>query len=249
MSSWFEDDAFWHAFRGAMFCPERWRDAVTDVDCAVRLAELAPASAVLDLACGPGRHSLELARRGFRVTGVDRTVEYLEQARTAAARERLDVEWVQADMRAFRRAAAFDAAFSLFTSFGYFEDPDDDRRVAASLFESLRPGGRLVMDVLGKEVLARTFQPTAWSRLADGRLWLQERAVKDDWAAVESLWILIDGGERSECRMRLRLYSAAELRDLLRGVGFGDVACYGSLAGIPYDHDAARLIAVARRPV
>jgi len=60
---------------------------------------------VLELACGPGRHALEFARRGYRVTGVDRTARYLETAREKAGEEGLDVEWVEADMRTLRRRA------------------------------------------------------------------------------------------------------------------------------------------------
>lgn len=248
MAAWFDDDALWDAFRDGMFTPVRWRDAAADVDNVVRLLGLSPGACVLDLGCGPGRHALELARRGFRVTGVDRTARYLEQARDAANAERLEVEWVRADMRAFRRERAFDAAISLFTSFGYFDDPAEELRVLENVSASLKPGGRLVMDLLGKEVLARKFQPTAWSRLADGRLWLEERTVKDDWSTVESLWILVDETGRLERRVRVRLYSAVELRNLLLGAGFARVVCYGSLAAIPYDQDAPRLVAVGERP-
>lgn len=248
MAAWFDDDAFWDAFRDALFNPDRWRDAAADVDNVLRLLGLAPGASVLDLGCGPGRHALELARRGYRVTGVDRTATYLEQGRDAAAAERLEIDWVQADMREFRRDSAFDAAINLFTSFGYFDDPADELRVLENVSASLKPGGRLVLDLMGKEVLARKFQPVAWSRLADGRLWLEERAIKDDWSAVESLWMLVDGTGRFERRVKVRLYSAAELRSSLLGAGFSRVVCFGSLAGIPYDQDASRLVVVGQRP-
>jgi SAM-dependent methyltransferase len=207
---------------------------------------------VLDMPCGPGRHSLELARRGFRVTGVDRTVAYLDTARQKAAAEGLDgvaqVEWIKADMRDFRLPERFDAAINLFTSFGYFEDPAEDRQVAANFFASLRPGGRLLMDMMGKEVLARVFREQDWEEEEDGTLFLEERKITRNWGWIENRWIAIRGERRVEFRLGHRLYSAVELTALLTEVGFIDLSVYGSLAGDPYDHTARRLVVLAHKP-
>src|SRR5512135_491590 len=81
-------------------------------------------AAVEDLGCGRGRHAIPLARRGYRVTGVDISDYMLQKARRSAAREGVDVEWVQEDMRTFCRRDAFDLVISLFTSFGYFSDEE-----------------------------------------------------------------------------------------------------------------------------
>ncbi|MEA3403954.1 MAG: class I SAM-dependent methyltransferase [Armatimonadota bacterium] len=122
MRPWHEDDAFWATWRPAMFGAERWERAPEEVEQALELLHPPDGARILDLCCGPGRHSLELARRGFRVTAVDRTEEYLRSLREAAADEGLEVEAVLEDMRRYRQPAAFDAAINLFTSFGYFED-------------------------------------------------------------------------------------------------------------------------------
>jgi SAM-dependent methyltransferase len=213
---WHEDEEFWRKFDPWLFPDERWEKAAEEVDLALELLELPEGAAVLDLCCGPGRHSLELARRGYRVTGVDRTGDYLAEGRRRAAEEGLDVEFVCADMREFVRADAFDAVLNLFTSFGYFDAPDDDRIVAANLHWSLRGGGGLLMDVMGREVLARKFTPRDW-RERDGALMLEERRIVDDWSRVESRWILVEDGRRSESTISVRLYSAGELGALLRG--------------------------------
>jgi SAM-dependent methyltransferase len=190
---------------------------------------------------------LELARRGFRVTGVDRTAAYLEQARRQAEAEGLTVEWVQADMREFCRPDAFDAAINLYTAFGYFEDPADDRAVATNLLRSLRSGGGLVIELMGKEVLARIFLERYWTELPDGTLILEEGQIRPGWDWVENRWILIRGTERTEFRVSHRLYSAVELSSLLTGCGFASVDVYGGLDGSPYDHTARRLVVVARK--
>lgn len=246
MKTWHEDDAFWREAASVLFSGRRLAAAAEEVDRVVALGEIQPGARILDLCCGVGRHALELARRGCRVTGVDRTAEYLALAREQAAAEGLDVEWVQADMREFVRPQAFDAAINLFTSFGYFEDPADDRRAAENLCRSLVPGGALVMDLLGKEVLARIFRSRDWHE-EDGALVLEERRVAQEWGWIENRWILIRGDRRTELQLGHRLYAATELVALLRDVGFAQAKAYGGLDGSPYDHAAKRLVVVARR--
>lgn len=243
---WHDDDAFWEEFAPLMFGPAQWSAAADEIEGVLARAAVAPAGRVLDMCCGPGRHSLALARRGFRVTGVDRTRAYLEQARAAAAAEGLAVEWVEADARAFRREGAFDLALSLYTSFGYSEDPADDRRLMANLRASLAPGGTLVVDLLGKEILARIFQQRDWQPLEGGGFALQERQVARDWGWMENRWVILRDGAVREHRFGHRLYAGTELVALLRDVGFETVSLFGDFAGAPYDHRAQRLLAVAR---
>jgi SAM-dependent methyltransferase len=247
MAVWHEDDAFWKTFAPQMFSERRWELAAEEVDSVIQFLELSPGAHILDLCCGPGRHSLELARRGFRVTGVDRTAAYLEQARRQATEEELDIEFVQADMRAFRRPETFDGAINLFTAFGYFEDPAEDLQVVQNLYASLKPGGRLLMEMMGKEVLARIFRERDWHEDENGVLFLEERKISSGWDWIENRWIMIDGSERREFGFGHRLYSGAELAALLRQAGFASVTLYGGLAGGLYDHTARRLAAVAQK--
>lgn len=247
MSAWHEDDEFWRAFTPTMFSKERWEAAEEEINNVVGLVQPPEGAAVLDLCCGPGRHALELARRGYRVTAVDRTSQYLDEAQQAAASEGSDIEFVEEDMRRFRRSEAFDLAISLYTSFGYFEDANEDQRVAENLFASLRPGAKLVMEMMGKEVLARVFQPRGWDEY-EGVIRLQERTIAPGWGWIDNRWILLDGKERKEFRLGHRLYSAVELGALLESCGFAEVQPYGGLDGRPYDHEARRLVVVASKP-
>lgn len=123
---WFEDNEFWEIAYPFMFGEERWTAAPQEVQKLIHLLDLEPGMAILDLGCGPGRHAVEFAKRGYAVTGVDRTPFLLNKGKDHAKKAGVEVEFVLEDMRIFRRPNAYNAAFSLFTSFGFFKDPGDD---------------------------------------------------------------------------------------------------------------------------
>ena len=127
-----------------------------------------------------------------------------------------------------------------------FEEPTDDRRVVENVYSSLRPGGVFLVDVMGKEVLARIFRERDWYEI-DGIIHLAERKVSRNWSWMENRWILLRGSQRIERRLSHRLYAATELTALLSGAGFGRVATYGDFTDSPYDHTARRLVAVGVR--
>lgn len=240
---WHEDDTFWETWGPLIFSARHMENAAAEVDKVIHLLKVPPGAHVLDLCCGIGRHSLELARRGFRVTGVDRTSTYLNQAKKQANKEGLNVEFVQDDMRTFSKPKAFDVVISMFTSFGYFEDIEDDRKVVMNVCSSLKSGGMFIIDTHGKETLARIFQERNWEE-KDGVILLQERKVTQNWSWMWNRWIMLKGNERIESEISHRLYAGAEMVTLLTGCGFSQVDLYGNLDGSPYDHKAQRLIAV-----
>lgn len=243
---WFENEDFWREFYPYLFSPERFAAAQEEVSRIITLARCSGGS-LLDLCCGPGRHAVEFAQHGFQVTGVDRSLFLLERARAHAAEANAAIEWVVDDMRHFVRPAAFDLACNLFTSFGYFQDEQDDLKVLRNIHQSLRPTGILVIEVLGKERLARNWQNALCSELPDGSLLVQRPRVRDDWCRVRSDWTLIraDGRTRSHS-FEHAIYSGRELKDRLLNCGFQQVDLFGDLQGSPYDVDAQRLVAVAR---
>jgi SAM-dependent methyltransferase len=243
---WFENDDFWREFYPFMFSDERFAATPDEVSRILALTQCNSGS-VLDLCCGPGRHSVELAQRGFKVTGVDRSPFLLERAREYAVKSGARVEWVQQDMRNFIRRASFDLACSLFTSFGYFEDEQDDLRVLKNIHQSLKENGVLIIEVLGKERLARVWKDTMCNELADGSLIFQRPQIRDDWTRIRSEWTLVKDGRSRSFTFEHTIYSGRELKDRLLSCGFTRVQLFGDQQGSSYGLDALRLIAVARK--
>jgi SAM-dependent methyltransferase len=226
-----------------LFPQERWDTTGEEVDLILELLRLKEGAHILDLCCGPGRHALELNRRGYEVVGVDRTSAYIREAQKKARSEGLNVEFVDDDMRLFVRADTFDAAILMFTSFGYFDSYEENFQVLENIYGSLRDGGKVLIDVMGKEILARIFLPQGWEE-REGVFWLQERKIIQDWSKIENRWIVIGEGERFEVSFSHWIYSAAELAAMLQEVGFGKVDCFGDLGGSEYGAEARRLVCV-----
>lgn len=244
--AWYDDDAFWEVLYPFMFPATHFEKAAEHVPL---LEELTGCSggALLDLGCGPGRYVVPFAKRGYAVTGVDRTTFLLSKARAYAEQEQVKVEFVQEDMRHFVRPGAYDIAINLYTTFGYFEDPADNQRVLNHVCASLRDGGVFVLDVMGTEVLAHIYRDSEARVLEDGLVLVQRRRAINDWREMDNYWTLIEGERARTFYIRHWIYTGFELRQMLLAAGFESVRLFGDFDGAEYGPDARRLIAVARK--
>src|SRR5262245_14904011 len=174
-ANWFEEffEGEWLEEVALTISDER---TARDADFVVQKLELAAGASVLDVGCGHGRHSLALARRGFRVVGIDLSRRSIELAERAAAQEGLEVDFVRVDARELAFEAEFDAAVNLFTSvIGYFEDEADDQKVVDRVARALRPGGSFLIDTINLLALPRAFQERGWAELDSGAFVLERR--------------------------------------------------------------------------
>lgn len=229
-----------------MFPEKRFAQAAAQIGKMLKLTK-PKGKAVLDLGCGPGRWAIPLARKGFSVTGVDKTKFLLNTAEARARATKVKVEWVRADMRDFVRPDSFDLTLSMFTSFGYFDRNAEDRLVLRNMFASLRAGGVCLIDLAGKEQVARIFQATTSDRLPNGDLLVQRHRVMDGWTRIHNEWTLVRNGRARTFTFHHTIYSAQELSERLAEAGFNRIKVYGSFDGEEYGLDAQRLIVVGRK--
>src|SRR5271156_1981951 len=157
---------------GHTFTEER---AEKEAGFVARALSLKPGACVLDLCCGQGRHSVQLAKGGFRVTGLDLNREYLERARGAAAASGVALETIAADMREIPFENEFDAIVNMYSSFGYLESENEDLKVLESAARALRSGGQLLLDMLNREWAITNYIQNDWHSGADGTLYVERR--------------------------------------------------------------------------
>jgi SAM-dependent methyltransferase len=217
-------------------------------DFLVRALGLRPGQRLLDVGCGPGRHSLALARRGLAVTGLDREGALLDLARRRAAAEGLHVHWVAADARRMPRLGPFAAAICLFASWGYARDPAEDGRVLGGVARNLAPGGRFVLDVphvawLEAHPRGRTLS------LAGGTAVRERRAFDPATRRLAVHWRVREPAGAWEAELEYRVYGVEELEWMLAATGLVLEAAYGGYDGAPLSASRPRAVVLSRRPV
>jgi ubiquinone/menaquinone biosynthesis C-methylase UbiE len=206
-----------------------------------------PAGArVLDLCCGWGRHARRLAQSGLRLVGLDRSLYHL---RLAAERDADHaVAWLAADMRHLPlTGASLDAVINMFTSFGYFDD-EGNQQVLAEVARVLRPGGRLLLDLINRDYLMGVFQRADWDEASDGLLTLERRRWDAATGRIHAEWTLIDkDGERRTHRHDERIYTLQELELRLAAADLNVIDAFGGYDGSALSRSSRRLIVLAER--
>lgn len=202
--------------------------------------------AILDAGCGPGRIAVELALRGARVTGVDLIRPFLNAALESAQDEGVELDLEQADLRHYVKPGAFDAAVSLYTSFGYCDTIEEDMQILKNIAVSLKKGGWFILEMTGREIAVRDFTEGEWFERG-GFTVLTEFSVEGAWEGLRSRWMLIDeNGRKIDHVFVQRLYSAVELKRLMTASGFASVEIYGDFDFSPYNEKARTMVLVAR---
>jgi len=241
----FFDDDYLRIYR-AMLSPEV---TAREVDFIESVLTLPPrGGTVLDVACGNGRHAIGLAHRGHQVTGVDFNPHYLEAAENDARAAGVAVCWVAADMRSLPFEDVFDAAYSYFTSFGYFSD-EENERVLAGVARALRPGGRFLLDVTNRDWILTHPQQRLWTQLEDGSLLMEEIALdlRHSQVVNRQIHITPQTGAQITKEYALRAYSCAELAALCARHGLAVREVWGGPDRSEYSTESRRLVLLAER--
>lgn len=218
-----------------------------EADGAVDLAELTHGCRILDIPCGYGRHSIYLANKGYRVTGIDINPEHLDEAKKHDLSRSVnflmrDMRYIGSDM-----ASQFDAVFNLTLSFGFF-DVADNFRTAQQFYDALKVGGKIVLHSdVSPEILAGKYYQTHETRtLRDGRRLRIDEIIED--GRLNGCWTIINGDK--ELRLTpysVQIYSADEFRKLFRDVGFRAVDIYGSFKGDKFCDESKEIICLGRK--
>ena len=184
---------------------------------------------VLDIGCGYGRHALELAQQGLRLTGLDLSLPMLIKAADSAQRRGLAVNFVHADMREMTFNAQFDAAYCVLSSFGYF-DEETNLRVATAIGRALKPGGRFLLDIINRDYIVRDLPSRVWWE-GDGCVVLEEVDFNYHTSRVLIRRSVVFGnGRQSEQELSMRAYSLHEVGKILRQAGLRVLDVSGGLA-------------------
>jgi SAM-dependent methyltransferase len=190
---------------------------------------LKPGARVLDIGCGYGRHAIELVQRGLDVTGLDLSLPLLIRAADEAQKRAMSVNFVHADMREMAFEEQFDGAYSMLTSFGYF-DEETNLRVAEGIGRSLKPGARFLLDIVNRDYIVSDLPSRVWWE-GNGCVVLEEVDFNFHTSRILThRSIVFEDGRQLEQEISVRAYSLHEIGRLLRQAGFRVLEVSGSLA-------------------
>ena len=214
----------WYVSAFADTADMAWTDRTeAEVERAMRMLKPVGGERVLDLACGSGRHSLELVRQGFEAVGADISPQLLEIARRDAEKAGLDVSFVEADLRELDFEAEFDIVLSLNDgAIGYLESEAENLRTFEVISRALRPGGRHLMQ-LPNVLYAREHLPQKSWISGSSMIELVEHRWNESDRYMEGAMIPVRFGEVLDelkpIEFRQRLYTVEELREIMSSVG------------------------------
>jgi len=183
---------------------------------------------VLDVGCGYGRHSIELVQRGLAVTGLDLSLPLLIRAADEAQKRALSVNFVHSDMRSLAFDREFDSAYCMLTSFGYF-DEETNAKVAEGMARALKPGGRLLLDVVNRDYIVSDLPARIWWE-GDGCVVLEEVEFNFNTSRILThRSVVFEDGRQLDQEISVRAYSLHELGRVLRQAGFRVLEVSGSI--------------------
>lgn len=240
------------------FTPERTSQ---EVDFVIKTAQLKPEDRILDLACGHGRHSIELARRSFNhITGLDYSEPFIAKAKQEAEQAGVNVNFQTGDMRNLPFNGEFDVVLHLFTAFGYF-DNEGNQQTLYEISEALKPGGRYLIDVVSGEAVKRRFQEKGEKEKGSNLLKIPRRAEMGGKMVDEIEWFdpekqlihthreWIEDGVKKEYDYYLRVYTIPQYKEMLTRTGLEFKEVWGDFKGNPHDTDGNfRTIIFAQKP-
>jgi SAM-dependent methyltransferase len=219
-----------------------------EVEFIVRVLGLAKGLRILDLCCGYGRHSIELAKLGYSVVGLDLSDLYLRLGRERAKKEGVNVKFVRQDMREPFPHGKFDAVISMFTSFGFFED-EDNMQVLKNVAAALKTGGKFLLDVENKYYFIIN------NVLKEGKTWFDYDGkivlIKNFYDVKEEREIMtvkiIKSGNVKESGYNIRLYGYPEILKMLHNVGLKPQKLFGDYDSSEFQLTSRRMIILANK--
>jgi SAM-dependent methyltransferase len=209
------------------------------------ILRIKPPARILDVPCGEGRLSIELASRGYKVTGVDFNKHFLMTGETIARKEGLVIVWHQGDMRDLHWKDAFDAVICMWQSFGYFDDQGNQEFIKA-VSRSLKKGGHFLLDTQAAETLYPVYKTEDKFRIAGVKA-IVNRYMDHETSRNMERFTFTKKGKRRSYHSSIRIYTYQEVANILGQNAFSQIKSFGSFSRDPFRFGASRLLMVVRR--
>ncbi len=238
---------FFDRHYGDVFLSKFDENAKEEVDFIEKVLRLNKKEKILDLCCGLGRHSIELAKRGYDVTGVDHTRDYLKTAEEKANESGVEIDFIHGSMKDISFDKEFDAIINMFTSFGFFKEDRENLKVLKNVSNALKKGGKFLIDVINRDWIVRNYKEKDWRETSDGGFLLEYRSFDITRSINLAKWIHIKNREITQKKIVIRMYSFHELKSMLESVGLKVIEYYGGFNKEELTFDSMKMIIISQK--
>jgi len=224
------------------------RKTKKEVDFILKTLKIPKNALTLDLACGLGRHSIELAKRGYNVVGIDLEKEYIKSCKERARNLSLKVKFIQSDMRNLNFRNKFDFIINIFTSFGYFKTDKENLDVLRRISRALKKNGKFLIDTVNRDYIVKHFKKKGLTKLKYGYI-REERDFDFSTSVVNARWTFFSKNRRkiSEKKTSCRVYSYHELKSMFENIGLKVIKSFGNFKGEKISFNTKRLILIGQK--
>jgi len=237
---WFDTDEYLDVYRN-----RNEVDAKKLVELILNNIELQPDADVLDLACGTGRHSILFAEKGYKVTAVDLSKNLLSIAKKVADESGVNVNFIRSDLRQFSICTRFQLVINLFTSFGYFEDDEENYKIINTAYRQLNNSGYFVLDFFNRMYIEKNLVPESTTNFS-GKTVIQRRHIEGN--RVKKQIIIEKNGSKNEYNESVRMFRKEDLLNAISCAGFRIKRYFGDSDGKDFDlENSPRIIIIAQK--
>lgn len=207
---------------------------------------------ILDLACGFGRHSLEFARRGYDVTGIDITPAYIDYANEQAKKENLNAKFICQDIRTITFDEEFDVVLNMADgAIGYLEDDGENHKIFSGIAKALKNGGKHFMDIMNGSYAQTHFPCKLWDAGEKGLTLSAFEWEKDRKTLIYGQVDYMYGEALYKPEMKegnpIRLYSLDEITEIFCKLGLRICNSFADFSGKPSSDNDIQLMVYSIR--
>lgn len=212
-----------------------------------KVLELKKGSKILDLCCGHGRITNELASRGYNMTGLDINSYFLDIAKKNAGDNNQYINWIKSDMREIPFENEFDAALNMFTSFGFLGSDEEDEKVISAVNKAIKPHGKFLMEYVNKDFIIRRATAEDTRQINDG--YVKIKRIYDHLKCSHHEYFDIYQNDKfiKSVETDFRFYAASELAAMFKRNGFKILNTYGDFDFVPLSFDSKGCIILAEK--
>jgi len=218
-----------------------------EIDFLVKNLKLKKGQKILDLCCGQGRHSIELARRGYKVVGVDYSKYLLGVAKKRAKEAGIEIEFKRQDARNLKLKGKFDVVINMFTAFGYLENDRENEKIIKNVSQVLKKGGFFFLDFINSVNVLMNFQPRGVKTYSEKMKLIDERYFDPIKFAMISKWAISYGGKMKKFNGYIRFYIFPEFKTMFEKYGLKIIKTFGNFKGEKFSPKTKRLIIIAKK--